>query len=109
MEPNNASFCTVAILLNGICRCFCLVNKVGVEYIEFVPLNNFWRRIVMVVVSLIVLVPLISSVNTIEIFWLSWTILVMPPINLPPNRLVNFMSIDNYSKENCDLATCGLR
>jgi hypothetical protein len=36
----------------------------------------------MVVVCLIVLVPLISCMHTIEVFWLPRTIFVVPPINL---------------------------
>jgi hypothetical protein len=82
MEPDNASLTIVPVLLDGKSWSLYLVNKVWVKDIEFVSLHNLRRRVVMIIVSLVVFVPLISSVNTIEILGLSWSVLVMPPINL---------------------------
>lgn len=36
----------------------------------------------MVVVGLVILIPLVASVYSVEVLWLSGTILIMPPINL---------------------------
>jgi hypothetical protein len=82
MEPDNASLTIVPVLFDGKSWSLYLVNKVWVKDIEFVSLHNLRRRVVMIIVSLVVLVPLISGVNTIEILGLSWSVLVMPPIYL---------------------------
>lgn len=82
MESYNASLPIAAILLNSVGWSFCLVYKVWVENIEFIALHNLWRWIVMIIVSLIIFVPLVSSVNTVEILWLPGPVFVMPPINL---------------------------
>ena len=37
----------------------------------------------MIIVSLIVFVPLISSMNTVEVLFLPRSVLVMPPVHLP--------------------------
>jgi hypothetical protein len=82
MEPDNASLTIVPVLFDGKSWSLYLVNKVWVKDIEFVSLHNLRRRVVMIIVSLVVFVPLISGVNTIEILGLSWSVLVMPPIYL---------------------------
>ena len=82
MEPDNASLTIVPVLLNGKSWSLYLVNKVWVKNIEFVSLHDLRRWVVMIIVSLVVFVPLISGVNTIEILGLSWSVLVMPPIYL---------------------------
>jgi len=82
MESNNASLPIAAIFLNSVVRGFYLVYQIRIENIKFVPLHNLWRWVVMIIVSLVIFIPLISSVNTVEILWLPWSVLVMPPINL---------------------------
>jgi len=82
MESYNASLPIAAILLNGVGWGFCLVYKIRIENIKFVSLHNLWRWVVMIIVSLIVFVPLVSSVNTVEILRLPRPVFVMPPINL---------------------------
>lgn len=82
MESYNASLSIAAILLNSVVWGFYLVYKIGIENIKFVPLNNLWRWVVMIIVSLVIFVPFISRMNTVEILWLPWSVLVMPPINL---------------------------
>lgn len=82
MEPDNASLAVVPVLLNGKSWSLYLVNKVWVEDIEFVSLHDLRRWVVMIVVSLVVFVPLVSGVNSVEILGLSWSVLVMPPIYL---------------------------
>ena len=47
--------------------CLLFVVKVGVEDVELVALHNLWRRVVEVVVGLVVLVPLKTRVDAIEI------------------------------------------
>ena len=59
-----------------------LINEVGVKHVEFVTLDDLRRRIVVVVVCLIVLVPLVASFDAVEIPWLARTVLVVPPIHL---------------------------
>lgn len=82
MESNNACLPIAAVFLYSVVWGFYLVYKIGIENIKFVPLHNLWRWVVMIIVSLVIFVPLISSVNAVEILWLPWSVLVMPPINL---------------------------
>lgn len=42
----------------------------------------------MIIVSLVVFVPFISSVNAVEIFRLSRSVLVMPPVYLHPHSFI---------------------
>ena len=55
-----------------------LVNKIRVKDVEPVPLNDLGRRVVMVVVCLVVLVPLVPHLHAVEVARLSWSILVGP-------------------------------
>jgi hypothetical protein len=41
--------------------------QVGVEYVEFVALNYFWRGVLTVIVHLVVLVPLETLLHRVEI------------------------------------------
>lgn len=82
MEPYDTCLAAVSILFDGVSWSFCLVNKVWIEDVKLISLHNLWRWIVMIIVSLVVLVPLVSCMNPIEVFWFSWTIFIMPPINL---------------------------
>ncbi len=36
----------------------------------------------MIVVRLVVLVPLVARVHPVEVLWLAWPVLVMPPVHL---------------------------
>lgn len=56
-------------------------NKVK-RYVKFVTLDDLGRRVIVVVVSLIVFVPLVACVNSIEKLGLSWPQFVMQRINL---------------------------
>lgn len=58
--------------------CFGLVDQVWIKNIEFVPLNNFWRRILVVVMGLVILVPFIAHLYAIEIARFSRSILTRP-------------------------------
>ena len=52
------------------------VQEIRVEYVELVPLHDFWRKVVVVEMGLIVLVPFISSVNPINVLGLAGTVFV---------------------------------
>lgn len=84
MEPDDASLAAIPVLLDSICRRLRLVDEVGVEDVEFIPLHNLRRRIVMIIVCLVVLIPLVPCVHTVEVLGLSRAILVVPPVNLKP-------------------------
>ena len=100
METYNACLATVPILLNGVSWSLYLVNKVGIEDVELVSLYNLWRRVVMIIVGLVVLVPLIPGMNTVEIFRLSWSVLVMPPVHLN-NKFKKLFLTPNVIKSKC--------
>jgi len=44
-----------------------LVNQIRIENVELVSLHNLRRRIVDIVVSLVILVPLEAGVNAVEV------------------------------------------
>ncbi|EAT34604.1 AAEL013169-PA [Aedes aegypti] len=59
-----------------------LIDQIRIENIELVSLNDFRRRIIHIVVSLVILVPFEASVDTIEVTRLPRTILVRPQVDL---------------------------
>lgn len=100
METYNACLATIPILLNNERWGLYLVNKVWVEDVEFISLYNLWRRVIMIVVSLVVFIPFISSMNTVKILRLSWSVLVMPPVHLINMATkLNFEGIKSKVKE----------
>jgi len=60
--------CTVGLQVE--LGCLRLVSQLRVENVEFVPLNNLWRRILRVKVRLIVLIPFVTLFDTVEESWL---------------------------------------
>lgn len=42
----------------------------------------------MIIVCLVILVPFVTRVNSIEILRFSWSILVMPPVYLEDEKMV---------------------
>ena len=46
-------------------------------------LNNFRGRVVKVIMGLVVLIPFKAGVNSVEVSWLPWPVLVTPVIALP--------------------------
>src|SRR6478735_10564365 len=58
--------------------CLCLVDELRIEYVELVTLNNLGWRIIVVVMSLIIFIPVVTHLDTIEIAWLPGSIFVCP-------------------------------
>jgi len=52
------------------------VNQIGVENVELVTLDDFWWRVVYIVVSLVIFVPFESRVNPVEVARFPGTVLV---------------------------------
>ena len=42
------------------------------RYIEFVTLDDFGRRVIVIVMCLIVFIPLVARVHAVEKSWLPW-------------------------------------
>ena len=59
-------------------RCFGCVDKIGIEDIELVALNDLGREIFVVVVSLVVLVPLVTHLDSVEVAWFSRSVCLCP-------------------------------
>mmetsp|Transcript_35503 Transcript_35503/g.68062 ORF Transcript_35503/g.68062 Transcript_35503/m.68062 type:complete len:361 (+) Transcript_35503:176-1258(+) len=59
-----------------------LVDKVRVEDVELIALHHLRRRVVVVVVRLIVLVPFIAGMHSVEVLGLARAVLVVPPVRL---------------------------
>jgi len=57
---------------------FGFVKEVGIEHIELIALNNFGWGVVLIVVSLIVLIPLKTSEDTVEKLGFSRLELIFP-------------------------------
>ena len=66
------------LALDTIGRRSRLVNQIWIEDVELVSLHHFRGRVVMVVMSLVVFVPLVSHLDTIEVSGFSWPILAGP-------------------------------
>lgn len=63
---------------NSICGCAGFVNQVGIENVEFVALDYLGRWIIVVVMSLVIFVPLISHLNSVEVARFTWSIFAFP-------------------------------
>jgi hypothetical protein len=59
-------------------RCFGGIDKIGVEDVELVALDDFGREVFVVVMSLVVLVPLVTHLDSVEVAWFSWAICLCP-------------------------------
>ena len=82
MEPNETSLSIAPIFIDGISGCSDFIDQVGIKYIELIPLHDFGGGVVVVVMRLVVLVPLVSCVNAVEVLGFTWTVFVVPPIHL---------------------------
>lgn len=58
-----------------------LIDKVRVEDVELVPLYHFWRWIIDIVVGLVVEVPIVAHLHSIEVLW-SFGFLFLAPSRL---------------------------
>mmetsp|Transcript_5526 Transcript_5526/g.11454 ORF Transcript_5526/g.11454 Transcript_5526/m.11454 type:complete len:344 (+) Transcript_5526:387-1418(+) len=80
MKANDASvLSTRRVGLQAVSRALIPVDHVRIKYVELVALHHLRRRIVVVVVRLVILVPLVAGVYTIEVLRLARTILIVPP------------------------------
>mmetsp|Transcript_13382 Transcript_13382/g.20933 ORF Transcript_13382/g.20933 Transcript_13382/m.20933 type:complete len:376 (-) Transcript_13382:265-1392(-) len=59
-----------------------LVNEIRVEDVELVSLHDLGGWVIRIVVSLVVLVPLVASMHTVEVPRLAWLVFVFPGIVL---------------------------
>lgn len=75
-------------------RRLAFVDEIRVEDVELVALDDLGRRVVMVIVRLVVLVPLVACVDPVEVLGLARPVLVMPPIHLRHTDLLKIY----YSK-----------
>lgn len=58
--------------------CFCLVDKFWIEDVEFVTLDNLGWWIIMIIMSLVIFIPVVAHLHTIEISRFSGSVLVCP-------------------------------
>lgn len=84
MEAQHARLAVLAggILLDNERGRFRLVDEVRVEDVELVALHHLRGRVVVVVVRLVVLVPLVPGMHTVEVLRLARPVLVVPPVHL---------------------------
>ena len=70
----------------NITRCFLnsmiYPNNERIEDIEFITLDNLWWWIINIVVCLIIFVPFVTSMYSVEETWFSWSIFILPKISL---------------------------
>ena len=74
--------CTLLVGSDCVSRWLVTFDKIGVKDVELVTLNYLRRRIIEIIMGLVVLVPLIAGVNTIEKSRLSRSIFVSPQEDL---------------------------
>lgn len=66
------------LALDAESRCFGRVDKIGVENIELVALNDLGRKILVVVMSLVILVPFVAHLDSVEVARFPWTVCLCP-------------------------------
>src|SRR5262245_2230312 len=74
--------------------CFCLIDQIGIKYIELITLYNLWGRVILIIVCLVVFIPFISYFDSIEVLRLSWRIHIHPIIMLL--KSIQFFSSNTY-------------
>jgi hypothetical protein len=60
-------------------------GSTNVKYTNLVALDNLGRRIIRIIMCLVVLVPLITGVYSVEVSWFTRTILVAPRVRTNRN------------------------
>lgn len=83
VEAQRSEVLVVRAGLQEVLRGGALVDQIRVEDVKFVTLDDFRRRVVEVVVSLVVLVPLEARVHAVEEARFAWSVLVGPQVHLP--------------------------
>mmetsp|Transcript_25565 Transcript_25565/g.100948 ORF Transcript_25565/g.100948 Transcript_25565/m.100948 type:complete len:222 (+) Transcript_25565:157-822(+) len=84
-RPGNEAedaYIRVVSLLDLETWCFRFVDQVRVENVKLVALNSFRRRVVVIVMRLVVLVPFVARVDPVEVFRLPRLVLIVPSILL---------------------------
>lgn len=83
-RPELDQYCILGtrFLNNLISRCLRLVDKIWVEQVEFVALHNLGWRVVVVVVGLVVLVPFVTGMDSVEESWAAGSVFVLPHVCL---------------------------
>ncbi|CAN0879895.1 hypothetical protein LINGRAHAP2_LOCUS13353 [Linum grandiflorum] len=81
VEPDDARLVATSVSIDSVRRSLGLVDQIRVEDVELVTLNGLGRWVVVVVVGLVVLVPLVTGVDSVEVLRLPWSVLVVPPVN----------------------------
>mmetsp|Transcript_42320 Transcript_42320/g.128383 ORF Transcript_42320/g.128383 Transcript_42320/m.128383 type:complete len:205 (-) Transcript_42320:34-648(-) len=79
LEPDDAKFRRVR-RFQHVLRRPRPVDEIGVENIKFVPLYGLGGRVVVVVVSLVVLVPVVPGLDAVEVSGLARTVPVLPSV-----------------------------
>mmetsp|Transcript_6930 Transcript_6930/g.16520 ORF Transcript_6930/g.16520 Transcript_6930/m.16520 type:complete len:221 (-) Transcript_6930:1555-2217(-) len=79
-KPYDAELISIGWLQNEL-RCLCPIDEIWVKDIKFVPLHRLWRRIIMIVMRLVVLVPVVTGLNAVEVARLSGAVLVLPCVS----------------------------
>jgi hypothetical protein len=103
MEPNGNRLVGTRILFNEISRCAGFIDEIRVKDVEsvewighrlgskdilhckptgsinsLVALYNFWWRVILIVMRLVVFVPLVTGVDTIKVSWFAWAVFILP-------------------------------
>ena len=81
-DEQNAKVCIVFARCQSVLWSCPLVNQIRIKNVEFVTLHHFGRRVVHVIMSLIVLVPLKASMDSVEVSRFPRPILVGPFVRL---------------------------
>lgn len=64
--------------LDSVRRRLGFINEVGIEYIKLIALDNLGRGVIVIIMSLVVLVPLIPHLYTVEVPGFARSVLVSP-------------------------------
>lgn len=86
MKSQNSKVLIVWAWLKEVLRSRAFINEIWIKNVEFVTLDNFRRRIVKVIMSLVVLVPLKACMHSVEEAWLSRPVFICPQVHFSCDR-----------------------
>ena len=85
-----------------------LILNVHITYIEFITLDNFWRRVVDVIMRLVIFVPLEACVDPIEEAWFSRSVFVSPEeglvVHIHLDAKLGFIVVHSFARPLLELS-----
>ena len=86
--------------------CFGRIDQIRVEDVKLIPLDGFRRRVIVVVMRGVVLVPLVPGVHSVEVSRFPRFVLVVPPVKFSIAEIFLFDFAVNAMSPSSSLPIC---